>query len=95
MRGYRFYLEHDSPTEKRKGKHRGTVFALSVKSPLRYDKHADGKWCQEGAGSVFNTPNSPVCWCETSIKRLRDVCKKISEAEARKIHPALFQHLES
>ena len=91
MKGYRFYLEFGSQSAKRKNQHRGTVFAAHVESK----PHKSGdQWCQEGAGAVFDAPDSGVCWCAASCEYLRQNCKRISEQEARKIHPRLFQYLE-
>jgi hypothetical protein len=94
MKGYRFYLEFDSPAAKRKGRHQGTVFALSTDSPRFHSKSALGGVCQEGVGSVYDAPNSAVCSCSTSLQRLREDCKAISEKQAREIHPRLFEYLD-
>lgn len=94
MRGFRFYLEYASAADKRKGKHAGNVFALCLDEKPQYSRDALGNWTQGGFGSVFAWSDSPVCYCATSLERLRKECKRISEAEARRIHPALFERLD-
>lgn len=86
MRGFRFYLEHRTPADKRKRAHMGTVFALC----LEHMPHA-----LEGGSAVFDRPNSPVCWGSASRDYLRHHCRRVSEATARAIHPRLFAYLEA
>lgn len=92
MDGVRFYLEYENKTEKHKGtrkkpgKHTGNVLALY---------HENGHmtregWTCEGTGAIFYHPNSAVGSCGVGIDYLRDKCKRISEAQARDIHPQLF-----
>ena len=98
MRGYRFYLEHDSPQDKRKGKHNGNVFAAylgrtkgTAGNGIFFSQN--GAMC-EGTGAVYFEPNSPVCGCSASLDWLRTNCKRILEANARRIHPRLFEYLD-
>lgn len=88
MKGYHFYLEHETPADKRKGKHNGNVFAAYVEQ----ERGHSGKL--EGLGAVFYWPNSPVCVASAHPDYLRRHCKRISEAKAREIHPALFAELD-
>ncbi len=88
MKGYRFYLTHDTPKEKREGSDNGNCVAIDTDV---LEKHGS----LEGFGPVFFSPNSPVCWSGISSEYLRTKCKRISEARARKIHPELFKRLDS
>lgn len=82
MKGYRFYLEEDV----------GTVIAVHIPS----DKYEQRWFAETGmytcVHGVFSRENSPVCVGETHVDYLRDRCKRISEEEAREIHPMLFTH---
>ena len=42
MKGYRFYLEFESPKSKRRGEHTGNVFALFTASPPYYSYVTEG-----------------------------------------------------
>lgn len=93
MRNIRFYLEHESPSHKRKGNHLGTVFAAHVHDNGRFVLTTT--YFVEGMAAVFNRPDSPVESTAADREYLRKCCKRISEAEAREIHPALFARLDS
>lgn len=90
MKGVRFYLQHDTPRDKRKGKHNGNVFAAFYEN-----KFFSRLWLVEGVGAVFYTPNSAVAGTSAAIEYLDSNCKRISEAKAREIHPALFAYLDA
>lgn len=105
MKGYRFYLEYETETKKRKatrkdpGEHMGTVIAIPLNDgnyiPWRVQRHGAGTIAVTDAiTSVQFFPNSPVCSSSISIDYLRK-CKHIPEAMAREIHPALFSYLEA
>lgn len=94
MKGYRFYeeLRH----KHRKGEEsKGTVVALytgeGIESPeiVSVFRHHP-----EACVAVFDRPNSPVCWSGVSWEYLYECCRRISEEEARAIHPALFERLD-
>lgn len=92
MKDVRFYLEFPSrAAKKRSGKsntgHCGNVFAVfnNGLDPLT------GYY--EGIGAVLYAPNSPVASTATSREHLSE-CKRVPEALARKIHPALFVRLD-
>lgn len=97
MKGIRFYLEYRNPEDKRKatrrklGNHEGTVIALFLDTwqPNGVDNTAD---CMAG---IYKHPDSPVVGTSVSEGYLRDRCKHISEAQAREIHPALFERLDN
>ena len=89
MKGVRFYLEYNSPRERRKNQHAGTVFAAFVAN----GRNRHGGW--DGIGSVLNEPNSTVASTGTSFSVQHSWrMKPISEATAREIHPRLFRSLD-
>lgn len=88
MNGVRFYLEHKTSTDKRKGKDAGNVFAAFIELGRRHD----GGY--EGVGSVFEESNSHVASCSASGEVMRKQMKRISEVHARMVHPRLFEYLE-
>lgn len=91
MKGYRFYKEYDSPQDKRKDKPNGNVFATDeYQSPFR----SEWGWNISGYGSVYPEPDSPCVYTSASMDWLRTCCKRISEHEAREIHPNLFKRIE-
>ncbi len=89
MKGVRFYLEFNSASERRKKQHAGNVFAAFVCNGRNHDGGYDG------IGSVYDQPNSPVASTGTSAEYQHSWCmKRISEAQARQIHPRLFAFLD-
>ena len=44
--------------------------------------------------SIFDVSNSPVTLCGVSAGYLHKRCVRISEALARKLHPALFERID-
>jgi hypothetical protein len=98
MKGVRFYLEHKTPQDKRRGKHSGNVCAVvlnhpSGNHPLAYK--SGPVWCYEAICGIFDRPNSEVAGTGVSINGLRENCKRIPESKAREIHPNLFRVLDS
>lgn len=102
MKGYRFHLEYETNALKRKGTrkelgpHRGNVIALSTESKPYANGLVQGRvrdYVQEGYSGVYSWPNSGVNWGATSLDFLRTNTRRISEAQARQIHPALFARL--
>lgn len=97
MKQIRFYLEFPSPAAKRRGTVAdscGTVFAMLLdihNHPLITPSH-----CAEGLGAVFDRRNSPVASTAAHVrKHLARLCKRIPEAKARQVHPALFTWLDA
>lgn len=92
MKGFKFYLEYDDEKEKRKatrknlGDHSGNVVAVFGE----FD-HVAVKDC---LGAVFFVGNSDVACSTVSYDYLRENCKRISEKQAREIHPKLFARLD-
>lgn len=96
MKGYTFYLEYPTLKDKRKatrkylGNHSGIVLAVYGDwfSP---GGHYSKKEC---VSSVYDRPNSEVCTSSVCDTYIKDKCKRISEKQAREIHPNLFQYLD-
>jgi hypothetical protein len=51
--------------------------------------------CYEAMSGVYMQPNSPVATSSVAIKYLKENCRRVSEARARQIHPALFHRLDN
>ena len=94
MKGVRFYLDHASAHDKRNGNGNGNVTAI-LASNGTYQAYPSNEACYDGIGAIFNTPNSDVASTGVSVQWLRDNGKRISETEARAIHPRLFQYLDN
>jgi len=50
--------------------------------------------CYEAVSGLFDRPDSVVCGTAVARDYLHDKCKRVSEARARIIHPALFETLD-
>lgn len=96
MKGYRFYLEYPHGS-KRRGQHTGNVLALTLNDNghPNYSASSLSGTVLECVAGVYHHPNSDVCLCTCDEEYLRDNGKRISEAKAREIHPALFAVLDS
>lgn len=98
MKGFRFYLEYPNKQEKQKatrkktGNHSGNCIALCV-DPMEYWINNDNTMV-EAFTAVYDRKNSPCCFSSTSIEYLNENCKRISEQQARVIHPNLFERIE-
>ena len=92
MKGYRFYLEFNSPADKRAGRDNGNVAAVIVEDGIFWSGDVA---CYEAIGNVFSHANSMVCGTSVSVDYLATYTKRISEQEAREIHPNLFAYLDS
>ena len=106
----RFYLEYPSAKEKNRRpaasrKHTGNVIAAYLepggKDGRNLGEHSyflgvfrDGELMIEGASALFDHPNSVVCSGSVAWTYLRERCVRISEKEAREIHPNLFLYLD-
>lgn len=95
MKGYTFYLEYPSRTEKNKGRakpgklgnHQGNVIAkMEVNNWFNFS--------HEAIVALYDTPNSFVCSGSVGMDYLHTRCKRISEKLAREIHPNLFLYLD-
>ncbi len=92
MKGFQFYLQHESKAAKRRNEHDGNVVAVYTDLPAY---HSGSAWCRESVAGVYDERNSPVCGTGVGIEFLRTQCKRISEAQARRIHPLLFSYLDA
>jgi hypothetical protein len=88
MNGVRFYREFSDKSKRKPG---GTVVAALV---LNGSYWSSGTICYEALAAVFDRPNSPVAGTGVSLDYLRQKCKRIGEAQARTIHPVLFERLD-
>ena len=85
MRGICFYQEFRDRSKHRSA---GTIVAVLVCNGLYW---SDGKICCESIAGIFEQPISPVAETGVACDYLRQKCKRISEAKARAIYPALFE----
>ena len=88
MNGIRFYEEFTDKSKRQPG---GTVVAALV---LNGSYWSSGKICYEAIAGLFDRPNPPVAGTGVARDYLRQQCKRISEAQARTIHPVLFERLD-
>jgi hypothetical protein len=109
MKDVRFFLEYESKAEKNKGtrkspgNHSGNVLALLCTShgrSFRYYTHwrqytnQEPELVYDAVGATYFERNSPVSSTSVSHAYLTEKCKRISEALAREIHPALFEYFD-
>ena len=91
MRGLRFFEEY---TDAARAHSAGTVIAIDM---LGRSFVQEGGVCFDAlsASDESGPPNGPVLqrWCNAEYLGSR--CRSISEARARKIHPRLFEYLDS
>jgi hypothetical protein len=88
MSGICFYQEFRDQSKRSSA---GTIVAALVCNGLYW---SSGKFCYEAVAGLFDRPNSPVAGTGVALDYLRQKCKRISEAKARTIHPALFERLD-
>lgn len=97
MKDVRFYLEYPSKREKNKatrkqlGNHSGNCLAVFYRD---YFFDSNNQCVLSAVGAVQDIKNNPCCFTSASPEYVSDNCKRISEAQAREIHPNLFQYLE-
>ncbi len=87
MKGIRFFEEFRNSA---KTTTMGTCVALFVCNGAYM---SGTQICYEALSGLFDQPDSPVCSGGVSLSYLRSRCKRVTEQEARKIHPALFKRL--
>jgi hypothetical protein len=96
MKDFKFYLEYPDNKSKRKatrknlGNHSGNC--LAVFNDVRAHILPDYKNI-EAIGAVFYTRNSDCCFTSVGFDYISERCKRISEQQAKKIHPKLFDYL--
>jgi hypothetical protein len=89
MNGIRFYLEFNDQSKRQPG---GNVVAVLALNGAYW---SSGKLCYEAIPALFEQPDSPVAGTGVALAYLRQRCKRVSEAKARAIHPALFRRLDT
>lgn len=105
MKGYRFYANYDSAAHRRRDTvaHRSTLRTTPdpAKNCIAVYLDDDGRplWggdnTMECAASIFADENSDVCTSGVGSRFLMERCRRISEAEARRIHPRMFEYLQA
>ena len=93
MKGFRFYADYGHAKGKRQGGDAPNCIALATDPGQSWVR--DHEILTECIAAVFSHANSGVCSTSCSRSYLQESCKRISEAEARRLHPALFAHLDS
>ena len=88
MIGIRFYAEFQDKSKRQPG---GNAVAVLTLNGAYW---SSGQLCYEALAALFDRPNSPVAGTGVALDYLRQKCKRISEARARIIHPALFERLD-
>jgi hypothetical protein len=88
MSGICFYQEFSDKAKRRSA---GTIVAALVCNGSYW---SSGNICYEAIAGLFDRPNSPVAGTGVARDYLRQKCKRINEAKARTIHPALFERLD-
>ena len=91
MKDFRFYADYGHAKGKRQGGDAPNCLALHT-DPW-YSKIQDHEIITDCIAATFSHPNSGVCTTGVSRGYLREACKRISEAEARRMHPSLFAFL--
>ena len=101
MLGYWFYVEvSDKGTSAET--EAGNCIALCLKQqankrwvPAWYIGPRSGQVFCECVSAVFGFENSPVCGGTVHRDYISDNTRRVSEAEARAIHPRLFEYLDN
>lgn len=94
MKGFRFYIEYPSKTEKRKattkklGNHSGNCIAVFI------GQYIPQSTCIEAVASLYEYPNSPVITTSVDVNYLREKCKRVPVSVIKNIHPVLFGYCE-
>jgi hypothetical protein len=88
MSGIRFYEEFSDRSKRRSA---GTIVAAMVCNGVYW---TDGMICYEAVAGLFDRPNSPVAGTGVARDYLSQKCKRTSEANARTVHPALFERFD-
>ena len=92
MKGYLFYLEFANTYKRRKNKHCGNVVAVLLDDAGKPLVCSTG--LLESVVGVYDWPNSGVSTSGVQREYLAARCKRIPEALARSVHPALFAFLD-
>lgn len=87
MKGYVFYQDKKVSVNPQ-----GFGGVIAVNNPREYQGSTLNMDCY---ASLQDIPDSLICSTSASIGYLRESCKKISEFKARRLHPTMFQSLDS
>ena len=98
MKNFKFYLEYPDLKSKRKatrknlGNHAGNCVAIieGTKKFSAFPNDLDN----DAIAAIQDYKNCPCAFTIVSDGYLNEKCKRISEQQARKIHPELFKYLE-
>ena len=99
MKGYIFYLEFPTAQARRKATrknltgHSGNCIAVSSDKQEQIEQWRVDK-CYPAFTAVQDIPNNQCCFNPVSPEYLLSNCKRMSEAQAREIHPNLFYSIE-
>lgn len=89
MRGVRFYADYGDKRAKRRGGDAPNAIAVYGDTFV-----IRGDAMIEAIAALTSECNSSVCGTSASLGYLRESCKRISEAEAYRIHPRLRAYLQ-
>lgn len=90
MRGVRFYADYGTPAAKRKGGDAPNALAIFEDAKTAA---SDGPQ-YDAIAALTDMRNSDVASTGVSSGYLRTCCKRISEAEAYRIHPQLKDRMQ-
>lgn len=90
MKGVRFYFDYGNKRDKRRGGDAPNALAALVCNGTWF---VDGMPMIEVASALTCEPNAPVCGGAAALLYLAECCKRVSEAEAYRVHPRLKQYL--
>lgn len=97
MKGYRFFLEYPSKTEKNKatvknlGNHSGNCIAMILDENNR--PLYNGAYNADCLSAIFSYPNSATNLCSVSDEYLKERCKRIPAHMVKDIHPMLWNRI--
>ena len=100
MKGYIFYLEFPTAKAKREATrknltgHSGNCIAVTSNKAEQLEQWRVNQ-CYPAFTAVQDISNNPCCFNPVNVYYLKEFCKRISEAQAREIHPNLFHRIEN
>lgn len=100
MKDHRFYIDFKSPDAKRKAGARKNITVLpeGATCAVLYPSTciAANQYRTTGLGAVYGDGDTPnLCHTDYCQRYIHESMKKISEAQARLLHPNLFKVLAS
>lgn len=91
MKGIRFYEEFETARDKRARQSTGNVLAVIAENGVFMSGRIA---CYEAVGAVYYWPNSACASTSVAVDILRARFRRISEEQARALHPRLFDYLD-